>query len=207
MGSPLFDINILSEEEKKAAKSGAVSIQSIIDNAIGKRKQTLDFVFGSIKENTTVHFSTGAEWSMIELLMYLLEQSGPADVIMSTFEISEYPARLIQQLIECGSITSFKCLLDYRSKERKEGVFHLVKNIAVQIKSIPCHAKVTVIRNDSWNIVVVGSANYTRNIRIEAGVIDTNPEAVLFHYRWMMEELNNEQPFGYEFVGRTKEMD
>lgn len=80
MGSPLFNINILSEEEKKAARAGAVSIQSIIDNAIGKRKQTLDFVFGSLKDNRTVHFSTGAEWSMVELLMYLLEQSGPADV-------------------------------------------------------------------------------------------------------------------------------
>lgn len=65
----------------------------------------------------------------------------------------------------------------------------------------------TVIKNDTCSIVVVGSANYTRNIRIEAGVIDTNPDAVLFHYRWMMAELNNEQPFGYEFDGRTKEMD
>lgn len=193
--------------EEDPSKASSVTLLSLSETVIGKKRQTLDYVIGNIQPGETIHFATGAEWSMIDLLIYLLEQTGPADVLISTFEISEFPARLLHQLIEMKMITKLECLLDYRSKERKAGVFQLMQNISVKLKSVPCHAKVTVITNGDWQVCVIGSANYTRNIRIEAGIICTDPRAVEFHHRWMHQELNNEQPFGYELNAGAADQD
>ena len=63
------------------------------------------------------------------------------------------------------------------------------------IKAAKCHAKVTVIQNETWGISIVSSANYTRNPRIEAGVICNSKEIAEFHKNWIVNELNNTSDF------------
>lgn len=196
MSDALFDMNFLSEEEKQEVQASSTTISSVAHTVIGERRRSLDFTIGNIQPNENIHFATAAEWNMADLLLYLLEQTGPAEVMLSTFEMSEQPARIISQLIDMKMITKFVCIIDYRSKERKPGVFQLMNNIASKIKQAPCHAKVTLISNKDWQVCVVGSANYTRNIRIEAGIISTDPKVSALHHRWMMNVLNNKNVFG-----------
>ena len=110
------------------------------------------------------------DWSTHDLLLYLREQTGPAKVYFTTWPISEYAIRQLHNMIGDGLILELKGIFDYRNGTRKPAELQFLQKITTDIKAAKCHAKVTVIINDSWGVCVVGSANYTRNPRIEANV-------------------------------------
>ena len=53
------------------------------------------------------------------LLFFLLEQTGPARVYFTTWAISEYAIRQLNQFIEHGLILELKRIFDYRNGIRK----------------------------------------------------------------------------------------
>jgi hypothetical protein len=147
-----------------------------------------------IEPNKHYHFNTGGQWSMHELLEYLLNITGPADIFISTWAISEDPVRALMEMKNVGYIRNIKCIFDYKIKEQKSKAFLLAEQNFDKVKLDKCHAKVTVITNASWGITIPGSANYTRNPRIERGIVCTDPEAAEFDLTWMNAILNGE-PF------------
>ena len=150
---------------------------------------------GAIKHNHHYHFSTGGQWSMHELMIYLLGITGPAYIWKSTWAISEEPVRAIIDLKKKGVILRIKCIFDYKVKEQKSRAFHLAQENFDQVTLAKCHAKVMVIQNDQWAITVAGSANDTRNPRIERGVICSVAAVAQADIGWMEAVMNGEKPF------------
>jgi hypothetical protein len=68
-------------------------------------------------------------------------------------------------------------------------------NIA-DIRLTTCHAKIVVLQNQQWSVAIVGSANFTNNPRIEAGIVSTERAVGDFHRDWMLAEIANAKPFG-----------
>ena len=148
----------------------------------------------NLEHNRHYHFNTGGQWSMHELLQYLLLTTGPADLFFSTWALSEDPVRAMLLMKERGYLRTISCILDYKIKDQKSKAFALAEQNFTRVKLTKCHAKVTVINNNTWGITIPGSANYTRNPRIERGVICTDHQAAEFDIRWISAVLNDE-PF------------
>ncbi|HNX79809.1 MAG TPA: hypothetical protein PKJ24_07990, partial [Prolixibacteraceae bacterium] len=140
-------------------------------------------------------FVSLGDWSTHDLLFFLLEQTGPARVYFTTWAISEYAIRQLYNLIEQGMILELKGIFDYRNGIRKPAELQFLEKISTEIKPAKCHAKVTVLENDDWGISIVGSANYTRNPRIEAGVLFSVKEVAAFERNWIEKELSNNSVF------------
>lgn len=121
------------------------------------------------------YFSEG-HWSMHDLMLYLLEITGPARVWLSTFSISEAAIRAFSVAMEKGMITQIHCLFDYTIQKNKLGLLFFAYNTVSDITITANHSKLILIENDTWKITVVGSANFTPNPRKEAGAIFTTPE-------------------------------
>lgn len=151
----------------------------------------LSDVISLVKNDTTVYWVSNGDWSMHEMLMALLDITGPAHVAISSYAMSESPARIIALLKEKGSILSLISVLDNRIDVRTAGSFQLMKGISDKMVLVDTHAKVTVITNEDWNIAVVGSANYTENKRYEAGIISTNPLVVAMQLKWINKALSD----------------
>jgi hypothetical protein len=162
---------------------------------IGKANEKLHQVFGQVAQNQSIHYVSLGDWSTHDLLFFLLEQTGPARVYFTTWAISEYAIRQLYQFIEQGLILELKGIFDYRNGIRKPAELQFLQMITTDIKAAKCHAKVTVIENDHWGISVVGSANYTRNPRIEAGVLCCDKVVTAFHRDWILRELSNSSVF------------
>ena len=92
-------------------------------------------------------------------------------------------------------ILELKGIFDYRNGIRKPAELQFLEKISTEIKPAKCHAKVTVLENDNWGISIVGSANYTRNPRIEAGVLFTLKDVAAFERNWIEKELLNNSVF------------
>jgi len=184
-------------KRKKADKAGSGSITSGVTTllTIGKANAKLHQVFGQVAQQQSVHYVSLGDWSTHDLLFFLLEQTGPARVYFTTWAISEYAIRQLYLFIEQGMILELKGIFDYRNGIRKPAELQFLQKITTDIKAAKCHAKVTVIENDRWGISVVGSANYTRNPRIEAGVLCCDKNVAVFHRDWILRELSNSSVF------------
>ena len=191
----LFSTEDLQKKKADRSKSGSVTSNGSTLLTIGKANQKLHEVFGQVVQGQSVHYASLGDWSTHDLLFFLLEQTGPARVYFTTWAISEYAIRQLYQFIEHGLIIELKGIFDYRNGIRKPAELQFLQKITTDIKAAKCHAKVTVIENDQWGISVVGSANYTRNPRIEAGVLCCDKTVAAFHRNWILNELSNTSAF------------
>lgn len=131
-------------------------------------------VINQVDHGKTIHWFSTGDWSMHQMLQKLLEKTGPADVWISSYAFSEKPARLLCDLKDTGAIKKLSCIIDSRVDVRSASALSMMRNKCDALKLCATHAKVTILKNDQWFLVVVCSANYTTNKRIETGCICTN---------------------------------
>lgn len=162
---------------------------------IGKVNEKLERVMGDWDMKTDLHYVSHGHWSLHNVLEWLLPKIGASDIYIATWSLSEDATRCIINLCETGLIKSLYGILDYRAKNRHEAAYYLAKSHFAKIHTTACHAKVTVIRNDSYKITINGSANYTNNPRIESGVISVSETVADFHIRWMDDVINKVSVF------------
>lgn len=185
-------------EDGEPIKSLSITTQDNTQTAVGKRASSARDVIGQITMGTSIHYASMGEWSAHDLLFHILDQTGPAHVIVATWSISEVATRQMIAKCQDGSLLSLAAVLDWRVKVRRPEVLELAKFNISNIRLTSCHAKITTIINDNWHVTIVGSANYTNNPRIEAGVIACDKKVTNFHAKWMTAELENAAPFEEE---------
>ncbi len=196
MRRALFTTNDLeTEPADHSDDTGSVREKNKNHNSLGKSNSIVRDVIGTLQPDQSIHYASGGQWSSHDLLFHILDQTGPAKVWLCTWSISELAVRQIMEKLDAGIIQELHCIFDWRVKVRRPEALQLAQQIVTDVKLTTCHAKVTVIQNDSWNISIVGSANYTNNPRIEAGVISTDPAVASFHLQWMSGVLLNSKPF------------
>ena len=132
-----------------------------------------------------VHFISSGKWSLYDLLIALLPFCSPAVLYLSTYSLTEFSARILARNVSEGHLSAVHILLDKRAKVRYPEVYQLAGNISNRIRLMEVHAKVMVLQSADRIVTVVGSANWTENPRIEAGILTTNPEVGNFHKMWL----------------------
>lgn len=134
-----------------------------------------------IGKNDSVMFWSEGRWSLYSLVCKVIQQWGTSDLYFSSWGLSEEPLRALHNLQQKGLLDKLYCLLDYRIKERQAKAFQLCEGISTKIGLMKSHAKVTVIETKSGEIfTIIGSMNWTRNNKNEAGIILKNTD--IGHY-------------------------
>ena len=184
----LFDIRELKRQPEKSQAESHLLTDKLIDLQLTyetKQRNTLDECFGEFQPGVTLKFFTDGAWSMHHLVQYFLEQVGPSELVISTWTLTENPARILLNLKDAGLITALHCLFDYRIQDRSPKSYQLIESFADTIKLTKCHAKVATMLNEDHGVSIVGSANFSKNKRLEAGTVFTNREAALFDRNWI----------------------
>jgi hypothetical protein len=136
-----------------------------------KHLQKIHEAFSKFEGNKIIPVSSDGDWSMHQLLEYLLGLSGPANVWISSFSITEVAIRSFLQLQEKGFIRELHCLFDFTVKHHKIGLLFFLNNVVTDVVVTKCHAKLILIENENCTIAVVGSANFNVNDKKEVAVI------------------------------------
>jgi len=127
---------------------------------------------GTITPGQDKHYWSFGNFNMMRLIFWVLEQTGPADIILSTYSISPKTIQGVINRREKGLIRNIRFLIDNRVRSLSPKPFDmLVANFDYRCISI--HAKVACICNDNWNITIVSSQNATDNPKMERGTIYT----------------------------------
>ena len=148
---------------------------------------------GALEPGQQYLYLTGGKWSNHQLLQYMLEKTGPADVYATTWTITEAPVRIMQELMASGAIRSLTLLTDHRIKSRAPGAWQLMQSLNATVHLSKCHAKVTVAIGAEHAMVAVNSQNMTNNPRIEAGTVLFDRAAAEFFRDSILAEVQEPQ--------------
>lgn len=149
----------------------------------------------NIVPNSVLILSSEGEWALHDLLPLLLSVTGPANVSVASFSISEEAVRCFMFEQEKGNILNLRCLLDYTMRSHKVDLMLFLEVIADELKTAPNHSKLILIENTDFKIAVVGSANLTPNPRLELAIVFCNSPEFLTLNRIFSEAWKNSTPF------------
>lgn len=175
--------------------SGVLSKDLQNSFAICKGPDKLRELLNNIMPGHTTHYVSNGAWSMHDLVTELLKKYRPAELFISTYAIRETPVRQLVIALDRGDVTSVKMILDYRAKVRTPEVFQLAERNMNQIYLTSIHAKVCVLRTPQAMITILGSSNWTKNPKIEAGTVTLDKSIGNFHINWMEQVMQNAKIF------------
>ena len=203
----LFNTDEAADYAKPQHRQPAVCTAAEPDQhtLVGRVSDTVAELFPAIQPGHSYHYASAGLWSVHDLLFHLLRQTGPADVTIATWSMTEDSVRMLVQGLQSGLLRSMRLLIDSRVTRRNASAYAFVMAHADQVRVTACHAKVTVIQNEQWAIAINGSPNYTNNPRIESGVVSVSPQVADFHKRWIENEMAKLKPFGGDLTRNKKQ--
>ena len=112
---------------------------------------------------------TKGQFSQIDLATAVLGITGPADVTAWTWCIADYEVEAMTAFIEDGRIRRFRLVMDWAGSQRD---MPLVAEMQARfgadcIRITKTHAKLVLVENAGWRVLVRGSMNLNANPRLE----------------------------------------
>ncbi len=112
---------------------------------------------------------TKGQFSMIDIAAAMLARTGAADVTVWTWCIADYEIEAIGAFVVSEAIRSFRLVVDWAGAQRDMPVLaDLQARFGDDcIRVTKNHAKVAMIANAEWSVVIRGSMNLNANPRFE----------------------------------------
>lgn len=130
-----------------------------------------------------------SEFQLYHLIEFILEETEPSDLIITTFSVSEEFIRKLLQMKNDGLIRSLAVVADHRTAVKALRLSLFTNNVAEKLLLGNNHAKVILFKNKNWKVSVVASQNLTRGNRIECGMVCTMPGI----YNDLLNNISREQ--------------
>lgn len=108
-----------------------------------------------------------------DVLQWILNQTGPAHVQMTSFSISEEFLRRIFFIEKTKLIQSLDIVLDFKATNKTLILWPFIAQTVEHCYLASNHSKILLVYNDNWTVSVVMSQNLTRGNRFESGFIST----------------------------------
>lgn len=109
-----------------------------------------------------------------DILKWTLSQTGPADVRMSSFSISEEFLRRIFFIEKEDLVRSLDIVLDFKATNKTLKLWSFIAQTVKNCYLSDNHSKILLVSNEVWKVAVVMSQNLTRGNRYESGFITTD---------------------------------
>ncbi|MBQ8936695.1 MAG: hypothetical protein IJ754_08065 [Bacteroidaceae bacterium] len=146
---------------------------------------------GQIQTGLEKHFYSKGAFNLVQLVLYLLRQTGPAHVFLSSYSIAEDSLAALKRREEKGELLSIRFLIDNRVRSISPKPFaYLAEAFHGKYRCCALHAKVALLWNSEWHVAVVTSMNATHNPKLERGIIYTSKEVFDFDLKTLEDEFD-----------------
>lgn len=135
----------------------------------GLRARVVSQIIGKLEPGFARFWLSDGAMGPVDVLGAVLEQTGPADVLVTTWTISPGEVSAAWRFIGDGRIRSVRFVVDASLLSREAAYMAaLVARFGPDaVRPAKVHAKLITIVNDRWAVVLRGSANWTRAPRLE----------------------------------------
>ena len=182
LGNPLKKNN---KEFEIAVNPEDITVSTIYRSTVSKtenkrlfREKKAALAIGQLHKKINIFGITKGQFSIIDILLHVLNEIGEADLDVSTWTSSTSDLRTVHKFLETGKIRNLRFLIDFSFQRRApEIISDMRKRFGENcIRVTRNHAKFYLLRNDDWNIVIRTSMNLNFNPRIEDFTLEDNKE-------------------------------
>jgi hypothetical protein len=175
--------------------------------ATGKRELRRDLaqrnaaaVLGPIVKGLEVFALTGGAFSLVDVLVHVLDTTGPARVDLSTWTAASADISFAGALLREKRIERLRFLVDFSFPSRQPSYCAALRATFGEdaIRVSKNHAKFVLVRNASWNVVVRTSMNLNENRRFETVELSDDVGLASFLEGFV------DEVFAHHAVGGTK---
>jgi hypothetical protein len=146
---------------------------------------------GRLEKGMSRFCFTAGQYSFSDVIQYVLSETGPADLYLSTWAASSDGIKRAFEFLQNGKIRTIKFMIDTGAKQYRDAQFGaLIDRFGDCLRTTRIHAKFCVIRNERWDVVIRTSANLNKNLRLESFEIDENQEFADFFQRFFDEAFS-----------------
>lgn len=138
-----------------------------------KRTASIDKILAPLAETPHQAYMSNA-LQVADILKWTLDQTGPADVQMTSFSISEEFLRRIFFIEKEGLVRSLDIVLDFKATNKTLILWNFIAQTVKNCYLADNHSKILLVSNEKWKVAVVMSQNLTRGNRYESGFISTD---------------------------------
>lgn len=125
------------------------------------------------------------------LLGWILDQTGPADVYVSTFSTSDAFLRGFFNLKRKGLVLKSVLLADLKASKKTYRLYKEMQQNFDAVYLSQNHSKVVLVQNDQWTVTVISSQNQTYGDRAETTLVTTNQEIFYQQYCGFSDLVDN----------------
>ena len=112
-----------------------------------------------------------------DILEWILEQVGTAEVWQTSFSISEEFLRRLFFIEKSGKVKQFNLVLDHKATNKTLKLWAFITQVIERTFLADNHSKILLVRSDAGDTIsVVTSQNLTRGNRSESAFITTDKE-------------------------------
>jgi hypothetical protein len=143
--------------------------------AVSRRKHAIEAwqsageTIGPIEHGLSIFAITRGQFSMIDIVNYLLSELGKSGVSIWTWVIADYEVEVMTALIDNGQLTQGNLIVDYSAGKRNPDIIESWRSKFGEssVKVCKNHAKLARIWNDDFKFLARGSMNLNFNPRFE----------------------------------------
>lgn len=149
---------------------------------IATEKQSCKEIIGKIKKDESIYAFTGGQFGISSILQTILDVTDVASVKIITWSVGDVDLHCLYDFLKEKRISDIKFLIDYSFPTRLPRYFEkMIKLFPKVVKGTNSHAKLMIINNKNWNIVVRTSMNLNKNTRFENFEIIEGKQFTDFH--------------------------
>lgn len=137
---------------------------------------------GPITHGMEVYGLSKGQFSLVELIEHVLQATGPADLVVSTWTAAGADLQHTRTLLDNGLVRRARWLVDFSFPSRQPGYCAELRG-RFGDGSIRCtanHAKFVTVTNETWAVVIRTSMNLNLNRRLESYEISEDPTLAAF---------------------------
>lgn len=138
-----------------------------------KRSQSIYDILTPLERTPSQAYMSNA-LQVADILQWILDQTGPADVGLTSFSISEEFLRRIFFIEREGLVRSLDIVLDFKATNKTLILWPFIAQTVQNCYLADNHSKILLVSNESWKVAAVMSQNLTRGNRYESGLISTD---------------------------------
>jgi hypothetical protein len=155
-----------------SAKASKHDVRVALDRAEART------LVAGLEQDSVLQLYTDAHASLAEICAALIDITGPAEVVLSTWTLSPDAADRLKELVANKAITRLRVLSDLGVPNYAATAYVIIRDMLEPtdgFRQAPVHAKGLWMRSAEWSVVVSCSANLTGNPRLESYTIMTIP--------------------------------
>lgn len=124
---------------------------------------------GELEKSGAIFGITRGQFSMIDLILACLDQSGPAEISIWTWTVADYEVECLEALQRDGRVTAGTLIIDHGARQKNTDIIQRWQSVfgASSVRYVVNHAKLATIENAGWRLLLRGSMNLNCNPRFE----------------------------------------